>query len=138
MLHSALFPDLPEAGPVTPWVYLRLRRRAAGLTICDAARRLAPTSADIERVEALLRRLETPGRRALYRSTIESLGTAFALDPSVYWQLVEEAPDRHPRICRDCGCSEHDACTSADGHSTCGWVNAFHCTRCADARREAA
>lgn len=129
VLQPSLWPALLEAPRLTPSDYLRLRRAAAGLSIAEAARKLIDSRADQRRAEEFLRRLETPGRTALYRSTVAHLLRAFLFDPSVYWQLAEEPMHRHPRICRGCGCSAHDRCTDAAG-GACHWAEQDRCSAC--------
>lgn len=59
---------------------------------------------------------------------------AFAHDAS---DLAETVPENAPvpipvrlgRVCRTCGCSEHDACAPA-----CGWADEDLCTGCAGRR----
>lgn len=137
VLQPTLWPDLDEAQRLTPSDYLRLRRIAAGLSIADAARRLVESPADRPRAEGFLRRLETPGRTALYRSTILHLLQAFPFDPDVYWQLAEEPPHRQPRICRGCGCSAHDRCSDAEGVA-CRWIAQDRCSACSEGGRPCA
>lgn len=76
---------------------------------------MADSPADRCRAEDFLRRLETPRRTALYRSTILHLLQAFRFDPDLYWQRAEEPLHRQPRTCRVCDCSAHDRCGNAEG-----------------------
>lgn len=131
-------------GPVTPATYITLRRQAAVLSRYEVATRLAARAHDArkayrdrEKLErdqaealALIDQLETTGTRARHRRTIEVLGTIFALDVDVYYQLANDPADRHPRVCRGCGCSDHDACTGDAG--VCSWMTRSICTRCVD------
>lgn len=133
--------------PITPAQYLTLRRKAAGLTRMNVARRLY--AIEIKRfygdrrprrlfdsiAQALLtiEQLEIPGARTKYRPVIDLLGGIFPLDADVYHQLIDEPADRHPAICRGCGCSAHDAC---DGICTLARGVCTHCV--AGARRLAA
>ena len=132
-MHMPLFAEMAEPEALAPSTYLLLRRRTAGLTAHEAAAKLAPTNANVDRAASLIRHLETPGRKALFRSTIDDLQRAFSFDPSVYWQLADEHVDHHPRVCRTCGCSQDDACASADGHTACSWSTPLSCSRCAPA-----
>jgi len=149
MLHAPLFgrpvPPPPPAGalpPFTPASYLRLRRTAARLTIEQAAERIADRAAPVQgrrigrtnalaELRALLRQLETPGVVARSADTLALLRLAFPFDPDVYRQLATEPADRHPRICRGCGCSEHDAC-AVEPFGNCAWAAPTLCTRCTD------
>jgi hypothetical protein len=130
MLHFPLFGESAPEAALAPAAYLRLRRQAAGLSIHDAAARIATGPEELRRMIGLLRRLETPGRTALFRGTIENLRAAFPLDAAVYWQLAEDPLDRHPRVCLGCGCTAHDACSADDGTS-CTWSTPLRCSRCA-------
>jgi hypothetical protein len=129
VLQPCLWPNMVETQRLTPSGYLRLRRLAAGLSMAEAARQLIDTPADQRRAEEFLRRLETPGRTALYRSTIAHLLRAFPFDPAVYWQLAEEPIHRHPRICIGCGCTTHDRCTNSEG-GACRWIEQDRCSAC--------
>lgn len=125
---------------MTPSRYLRLRRRAAGITIRQAAARMfGSDAARVDIAISLITALETPGVRARIDLTLDRLRIAFPFDPDVYRQLAHDPADRHPRVCLGCGCTRDDACVSADGHTTCGWHDtsrpgAAICTRCAGRR----
>ena len=116
--------------PMSAAQYLRLRRTAAGLSIDDVAARLAPRIADRAEAAGLVRSLETPERYARARSTVDRFAAIIPLDPDVYFQLVEEPADRHPTICRGCGCSEGCPCTGDRG--ICSLALSTLCTSCAD------
>ena len=73
--------------------------------------------------------LETDGVRAKHEVTLALLGRAFPFDRAVYRQLLEEPADRHPPICRGCGCTHWDPCENAHGY--CSWATADQCTHCA-------
>jgi hypothetical protein len=120
---------LPSAlGPLTPQTYLALRRRAARLSVDDAAAlivenvtppRFVPRSERLAEARALIRQLETPGVLARHVTTIDLLAVAFPLDPNVYYQLAHEPADRHPTVCRGCGCSQWDRSEGASGACAC-------------------
>lgn len=138
MLHTPLFrrsvspPFLAGGLPrLLPSEYLSLRRRAAGISLDEAAMRLAENAHDLADAKALIRMLETRGVAARSRAVIEHLQAAFPIDPDVYHQLATEPADRHPQICGGCGCSQNDACVDAQ-HGHCGWAEPGMCTRCAD------
>lgn len=138
MLHTPSFgravPRLVPAAqpsaldPLTPHAYLALRRRAARLSVDDAAAlivenvtppRFLPRSERLAEARALIRQLETPGVLARHVTTIDLLAVAFPLDPNVYYQLAHEPADRHPAVCRGCGCSQWDRCEGASGACAC-------------------
>jgi hypothetical protein len=149
MLHAPLFgrpvPPPPPPGvlpPFTPATYIALRRRASRLTIEQAAERILSgaiqvrprkmgRSAALAELRELLRQLETPGVVARSTDTLLLVRLAFPFDPDVYCQLATEPADRHPRICRGCGCSQWDPCRHAH-QRPCAWAGADICTHCTD------
>lgn len=112
--------------PLTPAAYLRLRRESAGMSISAVALMIAPNRRDIAPARDLVRMLEIPGNTARHHDTLDRLQAAFPFDPSVYRQLAEDPADRHPRVCRGCGCSEYDR--GAEG--AWDWATNAACTRC--------
>lgn len=130
--------------PLTPAAYLRLRRETAGLSIAAVAgavakrHRTESPRLPLDLTTALIASLESPGTKARHRETLDALRAVFAFDPDVYRQLADEPADRHPRVCRGCGCSRWDACDE-DGQG-CAWATSTACTRClaADAADAAA
>jgi hypothetical protein len=104
----------PFAGPMLPADYIRLRREAAGLTIAQAARPFYKREDQRADVESNLRMFETPGV-TVKPHIAETLSRAFPFDASVYRQLCEQAPSRHPRLCHGCGCDTHNFCTHRNG-----------------------
>lgn len=130
------------AGALSPADYIRLRREAAGLSRYDVALRLPsigvrtdagdhrarPIARDLDDALGLVRQLETPGIRARHRMMVEALGSIFPLDVDVYFQLADAPPQRHPSVCRSCGCSDQDPCSGGDG--VCTWATPGMCTRC--------
>lgn len=149
MLHTPSFgravprpvPQIATAlGPLTPQAYLALRRRAARLSVEDAAAlihdragqhrtraRRQGRSAELAELRALIRQLESPGVLARHVTTLDLLSAAFPLDVNVYFQLAHEPVDVHPAVCRGCGCSQWDPCANEGG---CRWASADLCTRC--------
>lgn len=113
---------------VSPSEYLRLRRKAAGLSIADAASLIAQGSRAIDAQEAaaLIRLLETPGVRARRLDPIWVIAVAYPVDPDVYQQLARGDADRHPTLCRVCGCSKYD--------NPGDWYAPTLCTGCAQTR----
>lgn len=153
MLHRHTFaptprkrflPRVPDAQPLAPEAYIRLRREAAGLTIRDLASRLsALRNALIEAGElpagllairndyaAMIVMLEAQGVRARLPETLESIAAVMPFDPAVYRQLAEGDPRRHPRVCRGCGCSTYDSCHH-ESYGSCAWVSPTQCSHCA-------
>jgi transcriptional regulator with XRE-family HTH domain len=131
-----------EPAPLTPSDYVRLRRKAAGITIEQAAERIgfalfmqrgrsSVKANTLAEIRALLRQLETPGVVARAYATIERLACGFPIDADVYRQLATASADQHPRICRGCGCSQNDACRR-DGAAPCAPAGLNICTRCTD------
>lgn len=145
---SALPPALTPAGAevMTPSRYLRLRREAAGLSRMQVAQRLYDIKIkrlfgdrrprrlydSLAQALATVQQLETQGAYAKYRPMIDFLGGIVPLDVDVYHQLRNEPADRHPLVCRSCGCSTHDACENA-----CTLTAAL-CSHCATSTRKIA
>lgn len=116
--------SIAAALPITPAQYLTLRREASGLSRMEVARRLYDIKIkrfygdrrsrrlfdSVAQALSTVEQLEIPGARSKYRPVIDVLGGIFPLDADVYHQLIDEPADRHPAICRSCGCSRHDAC----------------------------
>ncbi|MCP8891284.1 hypothetical protein [Sphingomonas faeni] len=118
-----------SAAPLTPAGYIRLRREAAGLSVRTVAGMLTRNATDAVVAFDLINALETLGNTARRPETLEALRSIFPLDPDVYRQLTSDPADSHPRICRGCGCSHWDPCTS-DEHAACAWVTDTACTAC--------
>ena len=132
-------------GPLTPAAYLRLRREAAGYHPDGFARDYAMVAAhgrpepacrlSVDETRAAHRRirdelalLERPGVVARDDAVLRRIASLIGFDPAVYRQLANDPADRHPRICRGCGCSGHDACSDDD--SVCTWVTPAWCSHC--------
>lgn len=96
--------DLP---PLSPAAYMRLRRKAAGLSFERVVQALAP-KAGFAVARAFLRLLETPGAKMKDDEALRLLQRVFPFDVDVYWQLAKEPADRHPPVCRVRGCSKWD------------------------------
>lgn len=115
--------------PLTAADYIRLRREAAGLTIAQVAKKIAPSPRDLAAATGLVELIEQPGNVARRHNTLDRLQSAFPFDPDVYRQLATEPADRHPHVCRGCGCSEYD---TDDGHPvTFACASDSACVRCA-------
>ncbi|MFV0624904.1 hypothetical protein ACBY01_12965 [Sphingomonas sp. ac-8] len=135
--RTRFLPRVPDAQPLTPEGYLRLRRKAVGLDIRDLAARLTDLctalvgagelSADMlaarEDFVSILIMLEAPGVRARRRETLEAIAAVMPFDADVYQQLADADPRRHPRVCRGCG-------TSTQDHDMPSWATTTSCTRC--------
>lgn len=133
MIHFALPTDHCRPAPsllrpLSPAGYLRLRLKAAGLSVDTVARRISANNQP--EAKALVFLLETEGTKARYRETIDAFADAFPIDADVYVQLGDAPADQHPRICRGCGYSEWDPCVAADGTHACSWRGLVTCTRC--------
>ncbi len=115
--------------PLTAADYLRLRREAAKLSITQVADALSISGAVRGEVSGFLRLIETSGARVTRTDTLLRLQAIFPFDPAVYGQLIDEPADRHPQICRGCGCSHWDPCDQ-DGLGPCAWSTPTSCTRC--------
>jgi hypothetical protein len=115
--------------PLTPAGYLRLRRAAIGLTIEQVAARISPTTRGRTVVGRMLRDLERDEVKVLSIDTLRPLARAIPMDLDVYAQLRDEPVDRHPRVCRGCGCSAYDACVDRDLRP-CRWATPDLCSAC--------
>lgn len=128
-------PPLPAA--LKPAAYLRLRRKAAGLTVPQLADRITGVPADRDdrdEMMCLIALLETDGSVARRDATIAAIARAMPMDADVYRQLRDDPVEQHPRTCRDCGCSAWDRCGADQraGHvDCCTWESETQCTRCA-------
>jgi hypothetical protein len=116
--------------PISAGRYLQLRREAAGFTIAQIAERLAPAHKDRSDAVALIKILERDGARPRHEGAIAVLRTIFPFDIAVYRQLCETPADRHPLICRGCGCSRYDLCEDETG--CCHFEQPGQCTRCTE------
>jgi hypothetical protein len=111
------------AAPMRPWEYVRICRETAGLTIAQAARPywekaigradLDRIRADVERNVAAIERINTVLRHDYLIDDIRRALPNF--DADVYRQLRDEPADRHPTICRGCGCSSWSPSVTLDG-----------------------
>lgn len=139
--RRAPLPRRADLTPMTPATYVRLRRMAAGLTEQQLADRLAvlyrrerPGFAVTHPIGAhmlhVVRALEMPNAKARLRETVDAIAAVMPFDADVYWQLRDNKPTRHPRVCRGCGCSQHDACQH-DHWGNCSWASPTQCSHCA-------
>lgn len=134
MLHAPIIAAPPHAvlPPLTAGAYLKLRREAAGLSISHVASIIAPKPARFAKALSLVQTLEGDGARARHVDTLIALRKAFPFDILVYRQLAEEPAERHPTVCRGCGCSEWDPCRALYSADCCGWSSTVSCTRCTE------
>ncbi len=125
---------------ISPGTYLRLRREAAGLSAADVTAMIV-TEPRLPEHELIywLDRIEADVVPATFR-TIACLRCCFAFDIEVLEDLVaiQLAPARAtiippPRLCRECACSERDACGDETAPSwACSWAEDDLCSACAD------
>ncbi len=133
----------PDPKPLSAAGYLVLRRKAAGLTQQQLADRLialraqllaagdAPPIARTRAADMLdfVRMLEAPATRARLSDTLDAIAAVIPFDTAVYYQLANAKPQRHPRVCRGCGCSQQDACEH-EHLGACAWSTTTSCTHC--------
>ena len=112
-MSNAMLPGLLP--PLEPWEYIRLRRQAAGQTIAQAARPHWHRPEHRADVEATTARIEQPGYLLRADHLVELIPRSFEFDTAVYRQLRDEPPERHPTVCRGCGCTPWQACHVGDG-----------------------
>lgn len=120
---------------VPPGTYLARRRRARGLTIDTLALQLEsePTVSHASRMEAIAA-IEA-GISPVTTSYANAIHRAVRFDRAVLERLIDLATGAnlpHPRLCRHCCCSEHDACIEKD-RLGCTWLASDLCSSCADA-----
>lgn len=121
---------------MTPGTYLQKRRVAAGLSIMDLAAMVHtnPGLGGIDKV-AWIERIEKD-IAALSPDVIATLADAFRFSRTILLQLITirsfgpDAIDPEPRICIMCGCTDNDACCSADRTQSCAWHSDDLCTFC--------
>lgn len=123
---------------ITPGNYLRKRREAAGLSSADVAAMIV-TEPRLPEHDLIywLDRIEADVVPATFR-TITCLRCCFMFDIEVLEALVaiQLAPAGTPvypppRLCRECACSERDACGGDDGFG-CSWAADDLCSACAE------
>lgn len=118
-------------GRLQPSEYLRLRRTAAGLTVDQVVDRLTSSPSRAEQARRIINRLETRGASARNDDVIARIARVVPVDVTVYRQLADDPIERHPAVCRGCGCSEFDRCACSSGGRACRWASSDLCTRCA-------
>lgn len=133
MYNAAHFKPAQTAtslGPLQPSVYLRFRRSAAGLTLEQLVSRLTSDERRAEQARRIITQLETRGVSAREDAVIARIGRVVPLDVTVYRQLADDPVERHPSVCRSCGCSEFDRCSCSTSGRACSWASPHLCTRC--------
>jgi hypothetical protein len=92
---------------IMPWEYVRLRRKAAGLTIEQAARPYWCHPEHRADAERNIRRLEEPDYRLSGHFRFADMSRSFPFSVDVYRQLCLLPPHQHPALCHKCGWDEH-------------------------------
>ncbi|SNS20942.1 hypothetical protein SAMN06295912_102276 [Sphingomonas laterariae] len=130
--------EQPAPRPVIhPWDYVRLRRKAAGLTIAQAARPYWHRPEHRDDVESNIARLEQTGFRMMPTLEAADMSRAFPFSLDVYHQLCTLPPHQHPRLCAGCGWDQWTDQIDRQGNDvTWSEDNADLCTRCAEADRK--
>lgn len=135
---------------MSPGVYLRKRREAAGLTLGEVARQLAAMQFGIVHLDranvlAQLEKIEDT-EAGLTLPQAQVMRHIFPFDVGIYDQLLdhhlaakeEREALAQPPICRVCACSFFDPCdTSATDQggsfrAACHWAELDLCSACAD------
>lgn len=130
-------PDLIGPEPIRPWNYIKMRRRAAGLTIEQAAKPFYQRPDHRACCEANLRTFEMPQVSVKDVRALD-LPRAFPFDAGIYEMLRDLPQDEHPKLCVRCGWDEWTPQADREGGETT-WSEALpdHCSRCEqDARRK--
>lgn len=116
---------------IMPWEYARLRRKAAGVTIEQAARPYWHRPEHRDDVERMVRRLEEPGYRMTDHFYAADMSRSYPFSVDVYRQLCLLPPHQHPKLCRKCGWDEHsDQCDLNGDYVTWSREQDRICTRC--------
>lgn len=136
-------------GPLDAASYLGLRIAAAGYTV-DAFARAVIMVQDHNRpvpaarptiAESRLRYRQMrndvalalrPRARLRDPAILDLVASLIPFDPAVYRQLASEPTDRHPVVCRGCGCSGNDPCIAEDdtGEHVCRTALPGLCSHC--------
>lgn len=119
--------------PLAPGAYLARRRAAAGYTTADVAARVAsePRLSELDR-QAWIEAIEA-GTLSPTIHELTALRRVFPYSVDVLAQLAAIAdgePLPPPHLCRECACSDLDACVDEFGHG-CSWIAAELCSTCA-------
>lgn len=112
---------------MTPGLYLRTRREAAGLSLDDVAERIATVPRWAQHLRrGWLEQIEGDKMPAIF-NTIVVLSQVVQFDLGVLVALTAEDGEP-PRLCRVCACSEEDPCVGHAG--PCFWVDVDLCSAC--------
>ncbi|CAM8673055.1 hypothetical protein [Sphingobium sp.] len=132
-LLSMLGDQEPPRQVMTPWHYVHLRRRAAGLSIAQAAAPFWVRPEHQHDVERYFRNLEAENLRHQRIYITEGKPYFFSID--VYHQLANLPAHQHPRLCTGCGWDEHSVQYDHNGNDA-NWSadDPQICTRCEQAR----
>lgn len=142
------------AQALKPGTYLALRRQAAGYSVDAFARALllvaehyAParpaihgrvpaarptldeSRARFRKMRDTVTLLESPNGRTNDADLLWAIASLFPFNRAVYHQLATAPANRHPRVCRGCGCSDHDACVDIQDH-VCSLLTPDLCSHC--------
>lgn len=115
---------MPEAFVPTPGQYLKLRRRTAGLSIEDVALRTdtTPVAVSVRSRAEWIAAIEADAAE-LKPETALVLNRVYDFDLLVLDELASYragATSIAPAICRNCGCSYLDPCSTP--HGECHWL----------------
>lgn len=126
MLGDQQQPDRPV---ITPWAYVQMRRKAARLTIAEAAKPFWVRPEHQYDVERHFRDLERENLR--FQRLYITEGLPYFFSRAVYHQLANTPPHQHPRLCIRCGWDEHSHQYDHNGQDT-AWADddSGHCTKC--------
>ncbi|WP_150131282.1 hypothetical protein [Sphingobium yanoikuyae] len=119
----------PPRNVMPPWHYVHLRRRAAGLSIAQAAKPFWIRPEHQHDVERHFRNLEAENIR--YQRLYVTEGKPYFFSVEVYHQLANLPPHQHPHICVGCGWDEHSTQYDHNGDdATWSAEQPDICTRC--------
>ena len=135
-LLAMLDEEKPARPVVMPWDYVRMRRKAAGVTIAQAAAHYWKRPEHQADVERNIAELETVGYRMQQHFFAADMSRAFSFNVDVYRQLCDTPPDQHPRICLACGWDRWTTQYDTNGDDVT-WSEADPdvCTRCEQLER---
>lgn len=135
-LLAMLDEDRPARPVVMPWDYVRMRRKAAGLTIAQAAAHYWKRPEHQADVERNIAELETVGYRMQQHFFGADMSRAYSFSVDVYRQLCDTPPDQHPRLCLACGWDRWTTQYDTNGDDvTWSEVDPDLCTRCEQLKR---
>lgn len=135
-LLAMLDEEKPARPVVMPWDYVRMRRKAAGLTIAQAAAHYWKRPEHQAAVERTIAELETVGYRMQQHFFAADMSRAYSFSVDVYRQLCDTPADQHPRLCLACGWDQWATQYDTNGQDVT-WSEADPeiCTRCEQLER---